>query len=102
MEKIKLGRGEHKLAKKQDLTWKSRTLLFSKSIVAIKSRKIKSEFLLFASLSAKKVSETACQFLEKQENRRNGTCLIFITNQSTCLNSSNAKFILLRLVSSYS
>jgi hypothetical protein len=48
--------------------------------VEIKSRKSKSEFLLFASLSAEKISETACKVFGKkkqeQEIRRNGTCLI--------------------------
>jgi hypothetical protein len=53
---------------------------FSKSAVGIKSRKIKSEFLLFTSLSAEKTSEIACKVFGKkkqeQENSRNGTYLI--------------------------
>ncbi len=38
----------------------------------IKRRKIKSEFLLFVSLSAEKVSETACKVFgkKKQEQKR--------------------------------
>ncbi len=35
-----------------------------------KSRKIKSEFLLFASLSEEKVSEIVCQDLEKQKKKK--------------------------------
>jgi hypothetical protein len=70
---MKLGRGEHKPVKKQDVA-------FSEFVLEIKSRKIKSEFLLFASLSAKKISETAYKVFGKknqeQEIRRNGTCLI--------------------------
>ncbi len=39
---------------------------FSKSVVEIKSRKSKSEFLLFASLSAEKVSDPACKVFGKK------------------------------------
>jgi hypothetical protein len=68
-------------------------------------RKRKSGILRFAKLITEKGSSDDYHAIEKaksKRNRRNGTCLIFITSQSTCLNSSNAKFILLRLVSSYS
>jgi hypothetical protein len=60
---------------------------------------------MFAKLSAEKGSSDDCHVIEKEKSKRikgNGTFLIFITSQSTCLNSSNAKFILLKLVSSYS
>jgi hypothetical protein len=36
----------------------------------IKSRKIKSEFLLFASLSAEKISEIACKVFGKKSKRK--------------------------------
>ena len=43
---------------------------FLKSVVNIKSRKIKSEFQLLASFSAEKVSRTACQAFEKKEKKQ--------------------------------
>jgi hypothetical protein len=52
----------------------------------IKSKKIKSEFLLLASLSAEKVSETACKVLErkskskKRKNNKERNLIILITN----------------------
>jgi len=59
---MKFGRGEHELAKKQGVA-------FSKSVVKIKSRKIKNELLLLASLSEAKESATSCQVLEKKNSR---------------------------------
>ncbi len=44
LEKIKSGRGEHKLAKKRDLTWKSRTLLFQSSSWKSKAERSKASF----------------------------------------------------------
>jgi hypothetical protein len=59
----------------------------------IKSRKIKRELQLLASLSAEKVSETTCKVFGKikqeQENRRNGTCC-FLTRQFNSPSSSYA------------
>jgi hypothetical protein len=49
---------------------------FSKSVVEIKSRKIKNRFLMFAKLSVEKGNETACKALKrkiKRREQRNGT-----------------------------
>jgi IS5 family transposase len=56
--------------KKQGLTWKSRTLLFSKFIVEIrKKRKRKSGFLMFAGLNAEKDSPDYCHIIKKRREK---------------------------------
>jgi hypothetical protein len=66
---MKLGRGEHKFAKKQSLRWKSRTLLFrSPSWKFEKERKIKSRLLIFRRLSAKKESADNYHVIRKSKS----------------------------------
>jgi hypothetical protein len=66
---MKLGRGEHKLVKKQDLTWKSRMLLFQNPSWKTEKNERSKAILMFAKFDLEKISATACQAIEKKEKK---------------------------------
>ncbi len=69
--KIKAGRGEHKLVKKQGLRWKSRMLFFQNSSwKSDKKLKIKSEFRCLPSLEWRKGNADDYHAIEKTKSKR--------------------------------
>jgi hypothetical protein len=91
LEKMKSGRGEHKLVKKQDLTWKSRMLLFQSP--SWKAERSKECFDIFKTECWENKRDSLQSFWKEKarvREQKKWNFLNLITRQINLPNSSNA------------